>query len=458
MKILFKDSRFKDSRFKRIGLKSIDCQPASLQRNFALVLSIGAMLGVFACRYWPANHLSFAVTDDSQRSVSIFGQFSGEQQAHFEQSLRPFEEETGIDVVYESSDNFTSVLRMRIAAFAEPDVVVLPQPGLMAELARDNLLIPLTDVIDTRTLRRSYADAWIDLGTVDEVPYGLWYRVSVKSLVWYRPTAFEAKGYDIPRTWQDLIALSDKIVADGGTPWCIGLEHGAASGWPGTDWIEDILLRTAGPEAYRQWIQHQLPFNSPPVLNAFNEFGKFLRNPQYVSGGTANAISTPYGESVLGLFNSPPDCYLHRQANFITSFFPADKTPRIDYDVFLLPGIDNRFGTPLLVAGDAIALFRHTPESQALVKYLATPTPHEIWAGLGGFISPQQQVSPDAYPDLVSQNIAQILADADVIRFDGSDRMLGRVGTDVFLSGMIDFAKGTSAEEVTQNIDDNWPR
>ena len=290
------------------------------------------------------------------KRVTVLGQFASEDTAKFERSLLPFEEEMGIDVVYESADNFTSLLGMRIASYNAPDLAILPQPGLMADLARDDLLVPLTDVMETQSLRSSYSDAWLDLGMVDKVPYGLWYRISAKSLVWYRPTAFETKGYDIPQTWAELIALSDKIVADGGTPWCIGLESGAASGWPGTDWVEDILLRTAGPETYRQWISHQLPFDSPQVISAFDQFDKILKNPKYLKGGAAKATTTAYGESVLGIFSSPPDCYMHRQGNFVASFFPEGKQPKVDYDVFPLPGINPAFGTPMLVAGDVVVI------------------------------------------------------------------------------------------------------
>ena len=417
----------------------------------ALVLLASAVIGLSACR-------QLAPAASEKKSVTILGQFSPEETARFEESLLPFEKETGIDVVYESADNFTSLLTLRISAFNAPDLAVLPQPGLMADLARADLLVPLTDdVIDTQALRASYSDDWLALGSVDDVLYGLWYRVSVKSLVWYRPTAFEQKGYDIPQTWAELVALSNEIVADGGTPWCIGLESGSASGWPGTDWIEDLLLRNAGPETYSQWISHELPFNSPPVIGAFNEFGKVLRNPKYVEGGPAKTVSTPYGESATGLFGNPPDCYLHRQANFVASYFPEDKRPRVDYDVFPLPGIKPEFGTPILVAGDAIALLNKTPEAIALINYLATPEPHEIWANLGGFISPHQQVPTSAYSDLVDQNIAQILLDAETIRFDASDMMPGAVGTGSFWTGIIDFAKGQPAEAVTKRIDESWP-
>ena len=418
-----------------------------------LGLGAGVLFGLSSC-----SNLALKTTaETTAKTVTILGQFSAEDAVKFEASVVPFEEETGIDVVYETADNFTSLLRMRISAFNAPDLAVLPQPGLMADLAQAGLLVPLTEAIDSRQLNASYSDDWLDLGAVDDELYGLWYRVSVKSLVWYRPATFEAKGYDIPQTWAALSALSDRIVADGGTPWCIGFESGGASGWPGTDWVEDILLRTAGPETYSQWISHQLPFNAPPVVNAFDEFGKILRKPKYVNGGANKVATTAYSEAGLGILNNPPDCYMHRQGNFIASFFPEDKQPRVDYDVFPLPGIRETFGTPILVAGDAIVLMNKTAESVALMQYLATPEPHEIWADLGGFISPHQQVPASAYSDLVAQNIVQILADADTIRFDGSDMMPSDVGTGTFWSGMIDFANGKSAEAVTKEIDENWP-
>ncbi|MEL6158417.1 MAG: ABC transporter substrate-binding protein [Cyanobacteria bacterium J06623_5] len=404
-----------------------------------------------------ATALAESPAQQTPGSVTIFGQFPPEEQEKFEQTILPFEEETGIDVVLEFENNFNSLLSMRIASFNKPDLAILPQPGLMADLAADGQLIPITEAVDIHALRAAYSDTWLDLGETNGEIYGLWNRVSVKSLVWYRPTAFEEKSYDIPRTWPELMALSDRIVADGGTPWCIGLESGAATGWPGTDWIEDILLRTAGPETYRQWISHQISFDSPPVLAAFESFGELINKPGYVDGGSEKVLKTGYAESVLGIFNNPPSCYLHRQGNFIANFFPEGKAPRIDYDVFLLPPIDEKFGTPLLIAGETIVMFNHTPESAALMQYLATPTPHKIWAGLGGFISPQKDVPLEAYPDAVTQTIAQILADADVVRFDGSDLMPGYVGSNLFWQGMVDFVGGRSAAEVTTEIDKGWP-
>ncbi|MEO0768948.1 MAG: carbohydrate ABC transporter substrate-binding protein, partial [Cyanobacteria bacterium J06649_4] len=153
----------------------------------------------------------------------------------------------------------------------------------------------------------------------------------------------------------------------------------------------------------------------------------------------------------------PPACYMHRQANFILTAYPEDKEPRIDYDFFPLPGIDERFGTPLLVAGDALVMFRDTDETRQLMTYLTTPEPYEVWAQDGNFIAPHLAIDINTYPDIVIQRIAQHLQDADVIRFDGSDLMPAAVGTGTFWSAMMSFAEGESAENIVQQIDDTWP-
>ena len=397
-------------------------------------------------------------SEPESSTVTIFGTVTGEPQRKLEQALKPFEEATGIDVIYEGSDDFAKLLPTRVKIGQAPDLAMFAQPGLMAQFAEEGELVPLTYFLESGALQAAYSDSWLDIGTINNEIYAVWYRASVKSLVWYQPIAFEVNAYNVPQTWPELIELTNTITEDGKTPWCIGLESGTATGWPGTDWVEDIMLRTAGPEAYSQWIDHRLPFNSPQVLNAFSEFGKILRNPEYVNGGTEATIQIPFTQAPEGLFTDPPQCYMHKQASFIASFFEEGKAPRSDYDVFPLPGIDDRFGQPILVAGDAFAMFNDTPESRALMAYLATPTPHEIGAELGGFISPHRQVSLDIYPDAVSQKIALILANAEVVRFDASDMMPSEVGTGSFWKGIVEFAEGRPAEDIAKDIDDSWPK
>jgi alpha-glucoside transport system substrate-binding protein len=390
------------------------------------------------------------------KTVTVLGVVVGEQQDKLEAALAPFEKKTGIKIIYEGTDAFATLLPVRVQSGDAPDVAMFPQPGLMRDFAQNGSLVPITKFMKLSELEKAYSQDWLNLGKVDNQLYGVWYRASVKSLVWYNPQAFAAKGYRVPQTWSEMITLSDRIVADGDTPWCLGMESGDATGWVGTDWVEDIMLRTAGAEVYDRWINHQIPFTAPSVQEAFNKFGEIVLNPDYVQGGIVGAISIPFGDSVRGLVQEPPSCYLHRQANFISSFFDSKIVLGQNMAVFPLPGIKKEFGNPVLVAGDVFAMFNNTPEARALMAYLATPEPHEIWAKLGGFISPHQQVSLDVYPDPVTQKQAQILADAEVIRFDASDMMPSSVGTGTFWTGIIDFVGGDDLDRVLKEIEEGW--
>ncbi len=414
-----------------------------------IVLGV-SLLGLTAC--------TGGGSDSDKKTVKVLGVVVGEQQDRLEAALAPFEEKTGIEVEYEGTDAFATLLPVRVESGDAPDVAMFPQPGLMQDFAKSGKLIPVTTFMDQAELDAAYPEEWLKLGTVDDKLYGVWYRASVKSLVWYNPEAFKAKGYTIPKNWTELIALSDKIVADGGTPWCLGMESGDATGWVGTDWVEDIMLRTAGPDTYDQWTSHKIPFNAPPVKAAFEKFGEVVLKPKYVSGGQVSVISTPFGDSPKGLFNDPPRCYLHRQANFISTFFPDTAKPGETADVFPFPEIDANNGLPILVAGDVFGMFNDTPESRELMKYLATPEPHEIWAKSGGFISPHKEVALDVYPDVVAKKQAEILANAETIRFDGSDLMPGAVGTGSFWSGVVEFVNGSPVDKVVSKIESSWPK
>ncbi|MEL6938102.1 MAG: ABC transporter substrate-binding protein [Cyanobacteria bacterium J06598_1] len=395
-------------------------------------------------------------------AVSILGVIVGDQQAKLEAALAPFEEETGIDVIYEGTDAFSTLLPVRVDSGDAPDIAMFPQPGLMRSLAQEGALVPVTDFISSEDLQTYYPDSWIDLSTVDNTVYGIWYRSAVKSLVWYNPKEFEAAGYQPVETWDELIALSNQIVADGANPWCLGLDSGNASGWPGTDWVEDIVLRTAGPEFYDQWVQHEVPFNAPEVQTAFEYFGEITKTPGYLYGGQTGALSIPWGDSISGLFRpkrdgKTPECYMQKQANFISSFFPEGVVIGEDVDFFPTPIINPEYENALLVAGDIFSMLNDTPEARQLMAYLATPTPHEIWAELGGFLSANKQVDLSVYPDKLSRKQAELLTTAEVVQFDASDSMPGAVGTGTFWTGIMDFVAGASAEAVTEKIEFYWP-
>jgi alpha-glucoside transport system substrate-binding protein len=391
-------------------------------------------------------------TPGKKGAVTVLGVWGGKEFENFAAAVAPFTEETGIGMAFETSREQTTVLMTRVEAGNPPDVAILPQQGLLAQFAEIGALVPLDSFLDTEQIAEDYAQSWIDLGSHDGTLYGVWFKAALKSLVWYRPDVFEAQGYEVPGTWEEMIALSDQIVADGGTPWCVGLESGAASGWPGTDWVEDIMLRSVGPDVYDQWVNHEIAWTDPAVQGAWDYFGQVARNEDYLWGGTTGALTTPFGDSPKPMFENPPGCYMHRQASFITDFFPEGVTPE-DYAIFPFPEIDSAYGVPALGAGDVVVMFNDSPEARAFVEYLATPQPHEIWAAEGGFLSPHRGVSLDAYPDEITRKQADILTSADVFRFDGSDMMPAAVGAGTFWTGIMDYVAGEDLEGVLQTIE-----
>ena len=268
---------------------------------------------------------------------------------------------------------------------------------------------------------------------------------------------FEEAGYKVPETMEDLKALTEKIVADGGTPWCIGLGSGGATGWPATDWVEDMMLRTQSPETYDQWVTNEIPFNDPKVVGAIEEFGWFARNDKFVDGGAAAVATTDFRDSPKGLFASPPKCYMHRQASFIPSFFPEGTKLGVDADFFYFPAYAGKdLGTPVLGAGTLVSIAKDTPAARAFIEWLETPIAHEVWMAQSGFLTPYKGVNPEAYANDQLRKQGEILTSATTFRFDGSDLMPGKIGAGAFWTGMVDYAGGKSAEEVATGIQKEW--
>ncbi len=390
-------------------------------------------------------------------TVTIFTPAGDEQARVFEQNFVNFEAETGIDVVVEITGDFESIARVRCEAGDPHDIYNFPQPGLMADIAGTGCLTDLTEFIDMGDMQAQYAQSWIDMLTVDGGVYGVWHGVDVKSLVWYPKAAFDAAGYQVPETWDDLLALSDQIVADGGTPWCIGIESGGATGWPATDWVEDIMLRTAGAEKYDQWTRGDLAFDSPEVRHAFDVMAEIWLNPDYVVGGTTGIQTTNFGDSPLGLFDDPPTCYLHRQASFIPNFFPEGTVMGEDVDYFYLPPIDSAMGKPVLVSGNLASLANDTPAGRAVIEFMMSAESVEAEVKAGNAIGPMNGVSLDWYPTDAQRGYAEILMNADTFRFDGSDLMPGAVGAGSFWTEVTSWVGGKDLSEVLTAIDASWP-
>ena len=226
-------------------------------------------------------------------------------------------------VELEASADFETQLPIR-AEGGTLDIALVPQPGAVRGMAQDGTIVSLEDMgFNIDELTALFGDYFLSLGEVDGKHYGLPTNINLKSMIWYPKAAFDAAGYTVPQTWDDLMALTDQIKADGSTPWCVGFESGSATGWPATDWMEDIMLRTAGPDVYDQWVNHEIPFNDPAVMNAAKVFGDVMFPKGNVLGGAADTPSIAFGDAPLPMFDNPPKCWLHRQASFINAFFPA---------------------------------------------------------------------------------------------------------------------------------------
>jgi alpha-glucoside transport system substrate-binding protein len=417
---------------------------------------------------WDAATMSAELTSAcagelSGTVVTMAGPFTDEDDVKFNASIADFESWTGIDIQYTGSKEFEAAITASIEGGAAPDIVDFPQPGLLKRFVDSGRVVDVSTFLNADWMAQNYSQSWLDMAMVDGIMSGIWARFNGKSLVWYPLQAFEDAGYEIPTTWDELIALSDQIVADGGTPWCVGIESGAATGWPATDWMEEIMLRTTSLENYDNWSfpadpANRLPFTSPEVTNAAQVLGDLWFADNYVLGGRQAIASTFFGDAPVPMFADPPECYMHKQGNFITSFFPEGTVAGEDYSFFYLPPIDEAYGRPFLVAGDIYAMFNDRPEVRAVMDFFTRGESLRGWLASGGALSPHNDAELDWYGSEVERGIAALVAEATSVRFDGSDLMPGAVGTGSFWKGMTDWISGTiDLETALAEIDAAWP-
>ena len=414
---------------------------------------------------WDSYKVYDEATNLDGQTLKIFGPWRGEDQVLVENMLAYFTAASGVKVEYSSSENYEQQIVIDTEAGSPPDIAILPQPGLIADLVKKGFVAPLGD--DTQAwLADNYAagESWVGLGSYAGADgatalYAFPYKIDVKSLVWYSPDTFADAGYAVPETMEELKALTDQIVADGGTPWCIGLGSGGATGWPATDWVEDLMLRTQSPDVYDKWVKHEIGFNDPAVVAAIDEFGAFARNDAYVAGGAAAVATTDFRDSPKGLFTSPPQCYMHRQASFIPSFFPEGTVVGTDADFFYFPAYAGKdLGKPVLGAGTLAFITNDTEAARAFIEWLKTPIAHEVWMAQSSFLTPLKSANPDTYATDVARKMGDILLNSTTFRFDGSDLMPGAVGAGTFWTGMVDYTGGKSAQEVADAIEASWPK
>ncbi|MFL6166428.1 MAG: ABC transporter substrate-binding protein [Ornithinibacter sp.] len=409
-----------------------------------------------------------AFGDLTGKTVTVYTSIVSPEDAPHQASYKPFEDCTGVTIKYEGSKEFEAQLPVRVKGGNAPDIAYVPQPGLLATLVATGAVKEAPPEV-VANVEKNMPD-WKNYGTVDGKFYAAPLGANVKSFVWYSPKAFADKGYQVPKTWAELLTLSDKIVADnpGGDvkPWCAGIESGDATGWPATDWVEDVMLRTAGAETYDKWVKHEIPFNDPAVATALAEVGKILKNPKYVNGGYGDVktiASTSFQDGGLPIADGSNTCYMHRQASFYAANWPEGTKVGPDGDVwaFYLPAVDAST-KPVLGGGELTTAFADRPEVKAFQTYLSSTE----WAneraktcGTGGCVTANKNADPNLLTNPVDKLSAEALTDkAATFRFDGSDLMPGAVGAGTFWKGMVNWITGQDDKTTLDYIENSWPK
>jgi alpha-glucoside transport system substrate-binding protein len=377
---------------------------------------------------------------------------SGEQEA-LQAALDAFEESTGNSVTPEFTDDIATTLGIRVDGNNPPDVVLHPQPGALEGLADEGNLTPLSDVgvngLD------GLVPGMVETGTFDDTSYGVVVKAGVSSLLWYRTDVFESEGYAEPESWSDMMDLTQEVADSGTTPWCIGMESGGATGWVATNWIEDAMLRLHGGDTYDQWTAGELDFSSPEVTEAFELVGEIFFGDGYVLGGTTGIINTPFAEAAAPMFQDPPACLMHRQAGFIEGEFDGELGT--EYGVTMMPPVDGQGGA--VFSGDVAGVLTDNQTAGELVEFLVSSEGQEAWHSHegSGSLSVRADFDSSLYPNDSLQQQGELLANAEVARFDGSDLMPSAVGGEAFFTQLVAWLNGQDLETTLSNIDSAWP-
>ena len=370
---------------------------------------------------------------------------------------QPLMDCTGLEIVWEGTDQFETELNVRLEGGNPPDVIDYPQPGLLTSHVRKGYIPELPADVAAHTTN-DFIEGWDTYASVDGKIYGIPGRSSVKSIVWYSPSLMADGGYTVPETLEDLTALSDQLVTDGKTPWCIGAESGVATGWVLTDWIEDFMLRVNGEEVYDQWVNHEIPFNDPRVVAAVDAVGAIVKNPDYLGGDNmVKAIATTkFQDGALPILSG--DCYMHRQASFLSGSFPEGTTFAPDGDMwfFYLPSPADG-PKYVLGAGDVYAAATDKPESFDVLRYTGSVPYQTHIVNARKELSPNLSLDLEAIEDPFVRAVIELQNSADVFRFDGSDLMPGAVGSGTFWTEITAWVIGGDTQTFVDNVEDSWP-
>ncbi|MEY9948279.1 alpha-glucoside transport system substrate-binding protein [Kitasatospora sp. GAS1066B] len=401
----------------------------------------------------------------SGTTVTMFASILSPESDSLEKSWAEFSTCTGIKISYEGSNDFESQLPVRVAGGNTPDLAIIPQPGLLGQMVKTGKVVK--PPAQTVTNEDQWSPIWKTYGSVNGTFYAAPMSANMKSLVWYSPKAFQAAGYTVPKTWADLKALSDKIAAagtNGSKPWCGGIGSGTATGWPATDWLEEVVLGGQGSQVYDDWVSHKVKFSDPPIIQSMQTVAGWMQNPAWVNGGIGDVKSiatTTFQDAGAPVLTGK--CWMLQQASFYEAQWPKTAKVGPDGDVFAfqLPPVNPALPVPVEGGGEFLAAFSSRPEVQAVQNYLSTAD----WATsrvkvAPGWVSANHGVDQSLYTDPIDQLSAKALTDTSVaFRFDASDMMPAAVGSgEEWKAFTAWFAEGESIPKVAADVDSAWPQ
>jgi alpha-glucoside transport system substrate-binding protein len=387
--------------------------------------------------------------------ITIAAPYTGSEADKYLKALKPFEDKTGIVIKYTGTRDLGVYLAVAVEAGTPPDIGMTPTPGSIQGWAKKIPPLPADIVAEAKA---NLDKGWIDLGSDSAGNLlGVPNIAEMKSLVWYSNKYFKQYGYTIPKTWDELTALEDRMVKEGHTPWCVGVESSAATGWVFTDWLEDFVLRMYGADVFDQWVRHQIPFTDSRIKAATKAVTDLLFKPGYVLQSRAQIVSTSYVDAGLPILDGK--CMMHKQANFYDIFFKnagATSGPDGDVNAFYLPPMGDKFGTPTLISGNYAIAFTSKPETVEFMRYLASAEYWNIAIKTNGILSPWKTTDLSQESVAINRVFDAMLAANGPARFDASDAMPSAVGG-AFMREATAYLSGTATlDQMLANIEKAW--
>lgn len=401
---------------------------------------------------------------NTSSSIEVMYGFTGNQSDDFQKVIKDWASKNNVTLKLSPTSDFNSLINTRVQANQLPDIAIFPQPGIMRTIAATGKLSDLSKTLTTSDLQGAYLPGAVKAGQDDKgTQYAVLMSANVKNGVYYPKKAAQAAGLTQgPQTMDQLMQLTNTIAATGTTPWCFGIENGAATGWPATDWVENLMVINYGSDVYNQWVTHKIPFNDPKVLAVLNQIEQLVLAPGHVNGGRQAVASNNFGTAGNPMFDPKPGCYMYRQGNFLTQkgFFPDAVVADLDntVGVFPMPGKDAS-SKPVLGGGDMAGLFSaNNDAAKKTMQYLVSKDFQTQMAKFSWYLAPRKDVDLANYPSQTSRNFAQVQNQSTEWVFDGSDQMPGAVGSGSFWKEMTAWIAGQEdAKTALDKIEKSWP-